>query len=280
MADIGRFFNPDPLSEKYAYQSHYNFSENRVVDARELEELEAVPADNFKNSHTTLVLIGLGRANGAAGDGVKNGSNTLYSNLSSNLQTDGGLATLRGNLGSSTAVVTYAGTDSGLAAEHMVETIDNYRSVNPDGSIIMIGHSLGGKDILNAAASTKQDINLVLTMEPVSVSAQGGRAYEGSPYKANLGENVKNIINLNADKNMFTGGGGIKKNNTQGFLNKTMKGTSHSSIDNAMTPYLKPLIKRTSQGVDPIKWFNNANWSNFNQSIPKDKENEKGTSGS
>ncbi|WP_228450443.1 RHS repeat-associated core domain-containing protein [Chryseobacterium rhizosphaerae] len=38
---MGRFFNVDPLSEKYAYQSHYNFSENRVVDARELEGLEA-----------------------------------------------------------------------------------------------------------------------------------------------------------------------------------------------------------------------------------------------
>ena len=41
MPDIGRFFNVDPLSEKYAYQSHYNFSENRVIDARELEGLEA-----------------------------------------------------------------------------------------------------------------------------------------------------------------------------------------------------------------------------------------------
>ncbi|THV62048.1 RHS repeat-associated core domain-containing protein [Chryseobacterium candidae] len=43
MPDVGRFFNIDPLSEKYAYQSHYNFSENRVVNARELEGLEAVP---------------------------------------------------------------------------------------------------------------------------------------------------------------------------------------------------------------------------------------------
>jgi hypothetical protein len=39
---IGRFFNIDPLSEKYAYQSHYNFSENAVVNARELEGLEKV----------------------------------------------------------------------------------------------------------------------------------------------------------------------------------------------------------------------------------------------
>jgi len=41
MPDIGRFFNVDPLSEKYAYQSHYNFSENRVVNSREIEGLEA-----------------------------------------------------------------------------------------------------------------------------------------------------------------------------------------------------------------------------------------------
>jgi RHS repeat-associated protein len=37
---MGRFFNIDPLSENYSYQSHYNFSENRVVDGIELEGLE------------------------------------------------------------------------------------------------------------------------------------------------------------------------------------------------------------------------------------------------
>ncbi|UKB82735.1 hypothetical protein LF887_17175 [Chryseobacterium sp. MEBOG06] len=45
---IGRFFNIDPLSEKYAYQSHYNFSENRVVDGRELEGLEWVSTKIFR----------------------------------------------------------------------------------------------------------------------------------------------------------------------------------------------------------------------------------------
>lgn len=48
MPDVGRFFNVDPLSEKYAYQSHYNFSENRVVNAREIEGLEA--KDNYQPS--------------------------------------------------------------------------------------------------------------------------------------------------------------------------------------------------------------------------------------
>ncbi|SKC85116.1 RHS repeat-associated core domain-containing protein [Ohtaekwangia koreensis] len=41
--DIGRFFNVDPLSEKYVYNSVYAFSENKVTSHRELEGLEATP---------------------------------------------------------------------------------------------------------------------------------------------------------------------------------------------------------------------------------------------
>lgn len=40
-ASLGRCFNVDPLSEAYGNQSHYNFSENRVIDAREIEGLES-----------------------------------------------------------------------------------------------------------------------------------------------------------------------------------------------------------------------------------------------
>ena len=49
---IGRFFNVDPLAEKFPYNGVYNFSENRVVDASELEGKESVieiyDADNNK----------------------------------------------------------------------------------------------------------------------------------------------------------------------------------------------------------------------------------------
>jgi RHS repeat-associated protein len=40
--DIGRFFNIDPLAEKYYYNSPYAFSENKVVAHIELEGLESV----------------------------------------------------------------------------------------------------------------------------------------------------------------------------------------------------------------------------------------------
>ena len=49
---IGRFMSLDPLAEKYNYQSPYNFSENRVVDGRELEGLEVVLINPTKSSST------------------------------------------------------------------------------------------------------------------------------------------------------------------------------------------------------------------------------------
>ncbi|WP_373462511.1 MULTISPECIES: RHS repeat-associated core domain-containing protein [Chryseobacterium] len=54
--ELGRFFNVDPLSEKYAYQSHYNFSENRVVDGREIEGLEWASTKDENGKTTTRQL--------------------------------------------------------------------------------------------------------------------------------------------------------------------------------------------------------------------------------
>lgn len=39
--EIGRFFNVDPLAEKYVYNSPYAFSENKVTSHFEIEGLEA-----------------------------------------------------------------------------------------------------------------------------------------------------------------------------------------------------------------------------------------------
>lgn len=47
--DIGRFFNIDPLAEKYYYNSPYAFSENKVTGHRELEGLEASPINAGSN---------------------------------------------------------------------------------------------------------------------------------------------------------------------------------------------------------------------------------------
>lgn len=67
MPDIGRFFNVDPLSSKYVYNSPYAFSENHVIVHVELEGLEKVyvfdkstrPQDNGTpgTSYTATVYV-------------------------------------------------------------------------------------------------------------------------------------------------------------------------------------------------------------------------------
>jgi len=48
MPDVGRFFNIDPLTEKFPYNSTYAFAENRVIDGRELEGLEWVSSEKLR----------------------------------------------------------------------------------------------------------------------------------------------------------------------------------------------------------------------------------------
>lgn len=48
--DLGRFWVIDPLAEKYVHNSPYAFSENRVIDAVELEGLEAVKTKDLERN--------------------------------------------------------------------------------------------------------------------------------------------------------------------------------------------------------------------------------------
>ncbi|MGV0923460.1 RHS repeat domain-containing protein [Empedobacter tilapiae] len=59
---IGRFFNVDPLSEKYEYQSPYNFAENKLGAGIELEGLEIGLAQNMALSAGSAAGISAGSA--------------------------------------------------------------------------------------------------------------------------------------------------------------------------------------------------------------------------
>ncbi|MCJ8288369.1 MAG: hypothetical protein HRT58_21905 [Crocinitomicaceae bacterium] len=53
---IGRFFAVDPLAPKYSYNSPYAFSENRVIDAIELEGLEQVTVHLLNDAGNWVVV--------------------------------------------------------------------------------------------------------------------------------------------------------------------------------------------------------------------------------
>ena len=54
---FARFFNVDPLSEKFTYNGVYNFSENRVIDGRELEGLEFMHNNDVDNAEEIVNMV-------------------------------------------------------------------------------------------------------------------------------------------------------------------------------------------------------------------------------
>lgn len=87
MPDVARFFNIDPLAEKYPTWAPYVFSGNRVIDARELEGLEPhsihksykEAGENFGKQYNNMSI----RMNGEIGTrfykGVNSDGTTYYS---------------------------------------------------------------------------------------------------------------------------------------------------------------------------------------------------------
>ncbi|MFL3662951.1 MAG: hypothetical protein ACJ04Q_03045 [Flavobacteriales bacterium] len=66
---IGRFFARDPLTKDYPWNSPYAFSENRVIDAVELEGLEKVPVNEiWKLSKSTTASVNISHVNFEAGN--------------------------------------------------------------------------------------------------------------------------------------------------------------------------------------------------------------------
>jgi hypothetical protein len=49
---LGRFFSVDPLTAKYPHNSPYAFSENRVIDGKELEGLEYITIHHYADGTT------------------------------------------------------------------------------------------------------------------------------------------------------------------------------------------------------------------------------------
>jgi len=79
----------------------------------------------------------------------------------------------------------------------------------------------------------------------------------GEPYTGIVGENVKSIINYNADKSNFKGGGAKSSDtNVPQTDITTGKGTNHTNIDNTILPALKTIINLFRKGLNAVKVAN------------------------
>jgi RHS repeat-associated protein len=141
---VGRFFAPDPLFKDYPYNSTYAFSENRVMDAVELEGREAFFIHGTILDNIFVNAIGYGgKENTYTFEKFSNGQNKYI------------VDNLRPVLGNKTSNVDFEwdGDNSDgarqSAAEQLVEHVLKNRK--PGEPISLVGHSHGGNVAIEAA---------------------------------------------------------------------------------------------------------------------------------
>ncbi len=171
MPDLGRFFNIDPLSEKYAYQSHYNFSENRVIDARELEGLEA----KLINENTIEWRVKIDNRLGREYD------KTLLEASSKILSQNGLQVNIIEN----------------PEAKFTIELTKPVAKNTPDGLVLVNGHTVMDGNIYDGTAISKDNPRTLA--HELAHKASLAHIFEKESKVANTEENKKNLMNSGAN---------------------------------------------------------------------------------
>lgn len=159
-AGMARFFNVDPLSEKYNTWSTYAFSGNRVVDSRELEGLEPM---EINKTTKNLVIVTQGWV-GNPPNGATQAQNFVKTNKDGGIDYDG--IGIINNLNSKTTQVGIFASSKGENTKNdILSSIQSFRKQSPSGKLIMVGHSMGADneiELVNEHPNIKVDLLFTL----------------------------------------------------------------------------------------------------------------------
>ncbi|MGE8514224.1 MAG: DUF6443 domain-containing protein, partial [Chryseobacterium culicis] len=163
MPDLGRFFNIDPLSEKFVYNSTYAFSENRVIDGRELEGLEWSARRNLENK-TVDINYKYKSVNNT--NGVLSNSQMAILNQERNAQTALSLngKDSEGNLTN----VTFTESDNATIVRdytisYDTNNVDDFKNMDPDSLTWTLLNTNGMADNNNNTQTNRTQINVYTT---------------------------------------------------------------------------------------------------------------------
>jgi len=158
---------------------------------------------------------------------------------------ENGLGFIKSNkFKNNTQVLTYVGSHSeNLTTEDVFTNIYYYKLLNPDGKIILVGHSIGGDNVLQVVDRlSKQNIfvEMVILLDPANK--------KNNNIDYILPKNVQYLINFTSPKwtdnfKFFTNSGGKPLRVDKNHITIEIPNTIHTSIDNEIYPILYKLIK-------------------------------------
>lgn len=225
---LGRFMSVDPLTSKFPYYTPYQFAGNTPIQAIDLDGAEPAPPEAGKRN---LLVVVQGWTHINPDEGMTQTINAQKKSI--NMASDDALGMVHYSLGrqhDDLQTVIFASTEGTSTKRDVINTIDMFKSTNPNAKIITVGHSLGAENLIDALESSPSTkVDLMITVDP-----RGTGAFRGSTNN-DVGANVQNAINY--WQYDFGGISGAKLDFDEGVNGKNVniQGTSHTEIDNKLT---------------------------------------------
>ncbi len=248
---IGRFMSVDPLAEKYAYNGVYNFSENRVLDARELEGLEGV---DFRMKLNEAVhnapKMNMSVSEYMDKSSVSNLTNNHYNSLSKNqkLIINGTTNVVSGVIGTIETAIYIIGSEGAGAA--LGGTVALELSLEQ----MAIGFTQI-TDVVENGQSTNENLHSKNTIPELIAGEQNSK-------NADKIDKAASLITI-----PLTGGINVKPKNF--FEVMDVANDAYNVNNNFIIPFVSHVTNRNNN-------TNNENSSNNNDNNNSDKEDKKG----
>jgi hypothetical protein len=181
---LGRFFSVDPLAAKYPHNGTYNFSENRVMDAVELEGLEAFFIHGTNDGPSTWTRDEDVKSNMKSLMGLTN-SKTM--DIGFSWESKGGMFTSFGKEG--TAYLMHGSDDRKIAATNLVNHI--LKNKKSGEEITLIGLSHGGNVAIQAAEMLESKHGIKVNIITVNTPS-----YNSGPEKPQGNKGINDMISF------------------------------------------------------------------------------------
>ena len=247
---VGRFFAVDPLFKEYPHNSVYAFSENRVIDATELEGLEAVLVHGTWANRDDKAIFSMEKANYAGG--------STWDKVFSQR-----LANYSGWNSESTYEFTWSGANNSLdrvlagtmLAHRLMSDENPYKNAK---HATLIGHSHGGN--VNKIATGILEEN-GWTVDIINIS---------TPQREDFQQTKKGKgINLN----FYSDGDLIQWIGTDDGFNSIGKWTSEGPLDSRMDQKSKNI--NVSGANLLVNWFENMAGHSYHNDFTSQRKIEK-----
>jgi len=230
------------------------------TERRKLETIQH-PQDYFNKNTKNLVIV----VEGSIGPFKDvSGPNEVQIDISKTRDLDGlGLVESKVETKENT-VITYLGTNNyNLTSEEVFKTVKYFRLFNPTGKVVLIGHSIGGYNVVQVLDNLKKEnigVDLVIFLDSAN------QLYNNYDYQ--IKDNVDYAINFMSVKwsdNMifFTNSGGrvslSKNNQITKVVNINIPNTTHTSIDNTVHKYVISIVnnflEKKSNPIDFVRQY-------------------------